>query len=164
MKFVPMTEEELARASLLEAGVYPFEVLSAQDKISKTGNEMIELKLNVFGNNGENVHVFDYLLEKMSFKLRHFCEATGLLSLYERGELEAIVCPEKQGFCKIAVDKGNANYAAKNVVQDYLKPETTAKPIPLTIAPDIPRKLTPQEFAAKHGIDLNAKLDEDIPF
>ena len=56
MKFTPMTEAEIVSASLLEAGEYPFEVLAASEEISKAGNEMIRVKLAVFGPNGQQAH------------------------------------------------------------------------------------------------------------
>lgn len=31
-------------------------------------------------------------------------------------------------------------------------------------APKVPRKLTPEEFNTKHGVDAGAKFDDDIPF
>lgn len=167
-----MTQEEIARASLLEPGVYGFEVIGALDKVSKAGNEMIELKLNVFGNEKE-AHVYDYLMEKMAFKLRHFAECTGLLAEYESGTLDAYRCNNKVGYCKLAVDPGNGDFLPKNVVKDYVKPETPlpklapqVAPASAAGAPEMPRKLTPEEFNAKHGLDPKAVLDDDldIPF
>lgn len=168
MKFTPMTKEEIELANLLAPGVYPFEILSATDEISKTGNEMIKLKLNVFSEDRE-VHVFDYLLEKMAFKLRHFAEATDMLADYEAGKINAWHCVDKVGYCKLAIDQGNGEFPAKNVVKDYLKPEVPlTKPAapPTTPASEVPRKLAPEEFAAKNRIDTDtgAKFDDDIPF
>jgi hypothetical protein len=153
-----MSEEELAQSSLLEPGVYPFEVLAASEELSKAGNEMIAIKLTVFGNNGEKIHVFDYLLEKVAFKLRHFCEATGLLTKYENGTLSELDCEAKTGFVKLAIEPGNGGYSPKNTVKDYVVKEKTAS------AQDMPRKLTPEEFNKKHGIDPTKTFDDDIPF
>ena len=153
-----MSEEELIQSSLLPAGVYPFEVMMAADKISKTGNEMIELKLNVFGDNQE-AHVFDYLLEKMAFKLRHFAEATGLIGEYERGELEALSCLNKMGYAKIGIDKGNGSFPPKNTVVDYLKPETpiTKNGLLEALNPTVPKP-------ASKAPDNGAPFDDDVPF
>jgi len=165
MRFSPLSEDELARASLLEPGVYPFEVISASEELSKAGNEMIRVKLNVFGPDGQNVHVFDYLMEKLQYKLRHFCEATGLLQKYEAGTLSEVDCEGKTGFVKIKIDPANGSYSAKNSVQDYVKPgDAPAAPDAAPAAPEVPRKLTPEEFNAKHGVDAGAKFDDDIPF
>ena len=159
-----MTEDELIQSSLLPAGIYPFEVMMAADKISKTGNEMIELKLNVFGDNQE-AHVFDYLLEKMAFKLRHFAEATGLIGEYERGELQALSCLNKMGYCKLGIDKGNGSFPPKNVVLDYVKAEVAGAPATKNslleaLSPDTP-KPTSQLAPAAAG---DKPFDDDIPF
>lgn len=169
MRFSPMTEDELARAPLLEPGVYPFEVIAASEELSKAGNEMIRVKLAVFGPNGQQTHVYDYLMEKMAFKLRHFCEATGLLQKYEAGTLSEVDCEGKGGYVKIKIDPANGSYSAKNSVQDYVKPEVPlTKPAATSGAgvAGVPRKLKPEEFNAKHGIDTKAVMDDDldIPF
>ncbi len=169
MKFTPMTEAEIVSASLLEAGEYPFEVLAASEEISKAGNEMIRVKLAVFGPNGQQAHVYDYLMEKMAFKLRRFCETTGLLAKYEAGTLGELDCEGKKGTVKIAIESANGKYNAKNVVKDYLKPEVPlTKPAATSGAgvAGVPRKLKPEEFNAKHGIDTKAVMDDDldIPF
>lgn len=161
MRFSPMSEDELARASLLEPGVYPFEVISASEELSKAGNEMIRVKLNVFGPNDQQAHIFDYLMHhnpKVAYKMRHFCEATGLLQKYEAGTLSEADCEGKTGFVKIKIDPANGQYSAKNAVVDYVKPDAAPA------APEVPRKLTPEEFNAKHGVDAGAKFDDDIPF
>lgn len=168
MRFTPKTEDELARASLLEAGVYPFEVLVASEGLSKTGNEMIKLKLNVFGNSGEQVHVFDYLLEKLEFKLRHFCETIGLLEKYEKGTLSEMDCEGKSGFVKIAIEPANDRFGPKNVVKDYIVQQKVPTGTPVygkesAKAPEVPRKLSPAEFDAKHGIS-SGEFDDSIPF
>lgn len=166
MKFSPMTEDELARASLLEPGVYPFEVIAASEELSKAGNEMIKVKINVFGPDGQQAHIFDYLMEKLQYKLRHFCEATGLLQKYEAGTLSEVDCEGKSGWVKIKVEPANGQYQAKNSVQDYVKPADAPAASP-TAPLDLPRKLKPEEFNTKHGIDTAAKLDDplgDIPF
>lgn len=162
MRFTPMSEDDLIRASLLPAGIYPFEVMAAEDKISKTGNEMIELKLNVFGDNQE-AHVFDYLLEKMAFKLRHFAEATGLIDEYERGELEALACINKMGYAKIGIDKGNDRFGPKNTVLDYLKQETPATKNGLleALSPAVPK---PAPTKPAKAPDNGAPFDDDVPF
>ena len=168
MRFSPMSEDELARASLLEPGVYPFEVISASEELSKAGNEMIRVKLNVFGPNDQQAHIFDYLMEKLQYKLRHFCEATGLLQKYEAGTLSEVDCESKSGYVKIKIDPANGSYSAKNSVQDYVKPDAApaAPEVPRKLTPEVPRKLTPEEFNAKHGIDTKAVMDDDldIPF
>lgn len=158
MKFSPKSEEELAQ-NLLAPGVYPFQVIAASDLISKSGNEMIELKLNVFDENRE-VRIYDYLLEKMAHKLRHFADVTGLATQYEKGSLEAIDCDGKQGWVKVGQDKGGNGFLPKNTVLDYVAhPKgdnklSQAGMAKLTGAPAIP--------PARQG--KADKFDDDIPF
>ena len=163
MKFTPMTKEQIELANLLEPGIYPFQVLAASDEISRAGNEMIKMKLAVFSDDRE-VHAFDYLLESMAFKLRHFAEHTGQLAVYEQGMLDAMMVIGKVGYCKLDVEKGDGMYPPKNVIKDYVaKPGDSTAPAAAP-APEVPRKLTPAEFAARHGLDTSAKFDDDIPF
>lgn len=152
-----MTEADLSRPTLLEAGVYPFEVIGASEEISKAGNEMIKIKINVRGDKGQSAHIYDYLMEKMAFKLRHFCEATGLLVKYEAGTLSQLDCEGKKGWVRIKVEPAKGNYDAKNSVEDYIKPIHAP-------ASDVQRKLTPEEFNKKHGLNSDNTFDDDITF
>jgi hypothetical protein len=88
MRFAPKTDAELADAAFAP-GTYDFEVAEAEDTVSKAGNEMISVKLRIFNKAGGHIHVFDWLLEAMAFKLKHATEAMGLADAYRRGELEA---------------------------------------------------------------------------
>ena len=161
MRFEPKSSEELAMESLLPEGVYPFEVMQATDKISQAGNEMIELKLVVFGD-GSTPHVFDYLLEKLAYKLRHFAETTGLLAAYEAGELTAEMCLNREGYCKLAVEK-KAGYEPRNTVKDYVVPKDKAASDPLTAVP-APPPPRPRPQPAPQPVAAGADFDDDIPF
>jgi hypothetical protein len=173
MRFEPKSADEIALDSMLPEGIYPFEVMQATDKISQAGNEMIELKLVVFGD-GSTPHVFDYLLEKLAYKLRHFAETTGLLAAYEAGELTAEMCLNRDGYCKLAVEK-KAGYEPRNTVKDYVPRDKAAAPDPLTAVPAPPPPPPPRDVrgntprppsqpapqaAAAAGFDD----DLDIPF
>jgi cobalamin biosynthesis protein CbiG len=124
MKFQPKTAEEIAREDLLPKGEYDFEVVTAEEKTSKTGNEMIALNIRVFsGTTGANF-VRDFLLEKIAYKLRHFCEATGLLPKYENGTLTADDCEGKVGRLKLVVKEDKTGtYPPQNSVADYIVPK-----------------------------------------
>lgn len=124
MKFSPKSQEELAHANLMSEGVYPFEIIEAEDKKSKSGNDMIQLKLKVWDKNGHERVIYDYLLEALHFKLRHFAESTGLLQKYEGGEFTSSDCLGKSGNAHIIIQKGRENaeggfYPDKNSVKDY---------------------------------------------
>jgi hypothetical protein len=121
MKFVPKTEKEIAEENLWPAGEYSFEIIEAEDKVSKSGNEMIELTLRVFNSEGGFKIVNDYLLEAISYKLRHAAEVCGLLDNYNRGHLLANDFFGKTGFVKLKIDKDKeGKYPDKNGIADYI--------------------------------------------
>ena len=123
MKFTPKTEKEILEDNLWPVGIYNFEVLSAEDKTSKSGNEMIELSLLLFWDERTRL-VTDYLLESIAYKLRHAAVACGLESEYENGNLSAIDFVGRTGNLKLRVEKDkNGLYADKNAVQDYIASE-----------------------------------------
>lgn len=142
MRFKPLSDKELQALNLIEAGTYDFEVLEAKDRQSKSGNEMIELKLKIWDNNGHERFVYDYLLESMSYKLKHFCECTGLLQKYEDGELRDVHCVGKSGKLDLIIQKDKTGqYGDKNSVKNYIV-ASAAQPV------------------ANHHPELN----DDIPF
>lgn len=128
MDFKPKTEKEIEEEALFPAGEYDFDVLTAEDTVSKSsGNSMIHVKIGVYV--GSQIRrIDDYLLPSMSAKLRHFCDTTGLLAKYESGTLEAADCFGRAGRVKISVDPAKDQYPAKNAVKDYICRQ--AKPLP----------------------------------
>lgn len=136
MKFQPKQESELNEFSLLENGIYPFQIMYAVDQISKNGNEMIKMTVKIFGNDGREHILFDYLLEAIGYKLRHFAEHTGLLDKYNAGEFSSSDCIGKCGKADIIVQKGQLKpdgslYQDRNSVKDYIKSDVIQmKPLP----------------------------------
>jgi len=133
MKFKTKTENELREESLAALGDYDFEVLEASDAISKkSGNPMIKIKIGLYIDGRIKNHVFDYLMESMGAKLRHFCDTVGLLREYESGNLTADMCSGRSGRVKIVIDSKDPQYPPKNAVKDYIvraaKPLASAAP------------------------------------
>lgn len=132
MKVTPKSEKELQESHLLPAGEYPFQISAAEDTVSKSGNDMIKMTVRVFKPNGQFNLVTDYLLASMEFKIRHACEACGILDKYESGELCADDFIGKEGMLKLIVkvdDKGV--YADQNSIKDYIvQKDTDKKPLP----------------------------------
>lgn len=132
-------------------GLYDFEVLTAIDKVSGAGNDMVELELRVYNTEGKERTVKDWLVssEGMAYKLRHFASATGMLPQYERGELKSSEMPGKTGRCQLGIEAGkqvpgtNDKYPDKNKVQDY--------------APTVAGGKTPL-------IASVADMDDEVPF
>lgn len=133
MQFTPKTEKELQQENerlLLPARKepYPATVTKAEDKVSKkSGNEMIEITLAVYADDGSHRVVTDYLMEAMAHKLFHFAEASGLIDSYSQGALRAADCEGREVFVKIGIDPAKGDYAAKNVVKDYFSPKSEAR-------------------------------------
>lgn len=136
-----LTEEEAQneRFTLIDDGIYDFEVASATAKMSKPkpgkeSNPMIELSLRVWDKNGKERLIFDYLVgsKNMAWKTRHFCEAVGLSKEYEAGSFNETICERRCG--KVSVGfrapqpkEGGGVYPAKNVVEDYISTEESKK-------------------------------------
>lgn len=134
MQFQPKSEKDIQSAMLLPKGDYDFQVLEAEDTKSKQGNDMIKVNLGIFHGEAMRLRVFDYLLSAMEAKLRHFCDTTGLLAVYEAGTLCAQDCKGRSGRVKLIVEEDESGkYDTKNVVKDYIcRP---AKPIGHSVEP-----------------------------
>lgn len=141
MNFTPKTEDELNTFEVFPKGEYDFDVVKAADKISSNGNPMIEISISIYAQDGRKNNVFDYLLEIVAYKLKHFCEAVGLSKEYQAGTLTADMCLNRAGKCIIGIQPKKGEYAEKNIVKDY---------IPLD--------------AAAAALDAFSKREEDIPF
>lgn len=135
MQFQPKTEAEIKAANLLPDGVYDFEVFDAIEKESKSGNEMIELHLRVFKDDGSTRQMRDWILASFARKLKHFCEACGLTKQYEDGTLTADHCIGMAGKVRV-VQQTRKGYDPQNSVEDYIIPDAgsvaTRKPAPAT--------------------------------
>lgn len=150
MKFTPKTEEQIATENLIPEGTYSFEVKQAMEETSKSGNPMIHLLLHVFVDDSIR-QLDDYLLEKMAFKLRHFCASTDLLDLYQQGALTASDCEGKTGWVKIAVQPDKSGkYPPRNSAKDYSSS---------------PEMESVQPTASRQGLIHNeGGSGEDVPF
>lgn len=152
MKFTPKSEQEIQSDGLLPPGIYDFEVLKAEDTISKaSGADMVKLQLHVFDTDGQPRTVFDYLLESVAYKLRHAAEVCDLLDDYENGQLDAEDFIGKTGKCKIAIQKDKSGqFPDRNGVSDYIV--------------GAPRQSAPvqQRRPAMAGADHDP--DDEIPF
>jgi hypothetical protein len=155
MRFQPKTEEELQAENLFPDGEYDFEVVEAEEAKSRKGSDMIKINMKVYGPNGRQQFVRDYLLEAMAYKLRHFCEATGLLPDYEAGTLTDAKVNGRSGRVKLVTESGRKNpttgadYPARNAVKDYVTDG---------VKPNIP------PVTAGGGSMSSDMEDTDIPF
>lgn len=124
MRFTAKSDKEISEMNLIPEGEYPFEISSGADKISKSGNEMIELWVRVYKPDGKFIQVADYLLESMAYKLRHAAEACDLLAKYEAGVILGSDFVGKTGMLKLGITKDkNGQYPDKNGIKDYIVPK-----------------------------------------
>ena len=121
MKFNPIREQANVEQELWENGQYEFEIIDATEKVSRSGNEMIELRVRISRPDGASRTISDYLLAKQIGKLRNASAACGLLDKYQTGELSDENFVGKRGRLKLAVEKSNNGYPDHNVVAYYLK-------------------------------------------
>ena len=120
MNFTPKKDEELNNFEIFTPGEYDFDVVKAEDQTSKAANDMIKLELDIYAPSGRKTRVFDYLLESIAYKIKHFCTTTGLADAYENGILTADMCLNRSGKCKIIIQSDkNGKYDDKNAVKDY---------------------------------------------
>lgn len=121
MKFTPKSREEAMQSGLLPKGNYQFTVKQAFSKVSKkSGNPMIELILSIWDSSGREHQIYDYLMESVEHKLRHFCYSIGCGDMSETGEFDIFKVMNRTGTCKIRVKEDNEGYLPKNEVVDYL--------------------------------------------
>lgn len=161
MRFTPKSEDELN--PLIPAGVYDAEVVKAEEKQSKAGNDMIALTLRVYLADGNTALVNDWLMEKVQYKLLNFCNATGLRAVYDSGELQADHCLGKSLKVKLTI-KTDEVHGEQNSVKDYVceKP----KPASSGVIPGAPRaKPGAAPYADPNAVGVAAgPTDDEIPF
>lgn len=142
MKHTPLSDEEIAKQGLLPDGCYDFEVTAAEEKVSSKGNDMLEIKLNVFDADGTPRPRTDWIMPQMAKKFKHFHNATGMMDKYESGSLLPTDVIGKTGKCMIKSEpytNKDGLSVMSNKIDDYVKRENL-------IAGD------------------KAKLDDEIPF
>ena len=147
LQFEPKKEDDLVDLLLPGEGI--FKVIDATKKISKSGSEMIEIKLKVEDQEGNEAIIYDYLTTKSNFslrKLRHFCYSCDLNKSYEMGILQVNDCKYKIGKLKIEIQKGLGEYQDKNIVKDYIIKDENKK--------------TSEELNFKNHINLEKQKDD----
>lgn len=158
MKFTPMTDREAraARSYTFEPGTYDCLVIDAEAKVSRKGNPMVELQLEVALPNGQRPKVRDWLMleGQMAWRLREFMHAAGMASAYDAGEVEdhrLIGLPVR---AEIGIQEGDGDFLDRNRVDRYLMPESDAVHQPKA-RPDVskPVERDPEDIP-----------EDDIPF
>ena len=106
-------------SDLCPEGEWEAEILSAEDRVSQNGNPMLELMLRVFGAEGEEYAVQDWVTAtpRMQWKIRHLCESAHVQ--YERDELPPDDFMGRNVRVKITINE-DAKWGKQNRVADYL--------------------------------------------
>jgi hypothetical protein len=166
MNFDPKSESEIRSSMVLPPGVYDFEVAEATEKVSKAGNDMIELQLRVFPGDGGSPRLLrDWLVSTMELKLNRFCYATGLEDAYNEGSLTAFACLGASGQCRVTVE-GDEKYGDQNRIKDYVverNGEALSEPAEVVKSMKRGNDLLAQEW--EQIVADKSKIDEsDVPF
>lgn len=154
MNFAAKTEKQLSEEGLMPEGIYPFDVMSAEAKKSKKGNDMIEMELRVYADDGREHKLLDWLMPVMGFKLFHFCAYTGLSRQYENGTLNAEDCIGKSGYVKIVIQPDKEKkFPDRNSVKDYVRPEPKLGSVKVGLSE-----------AQQNNVTEKAGEPDDVPF
>lgn len=162
IKFTPLptdTAEPSRKESKFKPleGEFPFTVLESAEVQSKSaknpGKWMFKLKLNVHGPQGD-LWVYDYFADWFSeYKMKHFCEATGIEDQYQNGELDGQqnAWSGLQGTVLLEIEDGKTG--PKSVVKDYIEEESSA-PESKFVPPPPRRGENPNTKPAEDGNDI----------
>lgn len=128
MRFTPVSEE--VAAGCFPKGEYDAVVTKAEQKVSKKGNDMIELELTVYGPAGAEATVKDWILsnDTGAYKLQRFCKSSGQWDLYQAGEISADHCLNQNVTVKLGIQDDNADFPPRNKIVDYMPRKLDSKP------------------------------------
>jgi hypothetical protein len=142
-----MTEKELNQKDLLKEGIYDFEVGQAVDKVSKAGNEMIQLDLTVYDSNGKKYYIYDYILESFPKKFHHAVKACGLLKGNKELDLYATDFIGKCGKVQVGIEADKTGqFWDRNVILDYIVNADESSKLP------------------EKKVNMKREIDDEIPF
>lgn len=161
-KFNPESVQE--RSFNVPNGDYPFVVVSAEERISKNNNEMISLQLECDVKLDSKLTVYENLVftEKAMFRVKQFCESTGLMEQWQSGELEADDCLGAEGIAHL--EKGE-----KYMEVAWFVPQGgwSESPTKKTLSPEESRKRLDGLKAVRSQIAAGSPSQtehDDIPF
>lgn len=124
MQFTPLNDQQIKELSLYPEGRYRFKVIRTEQKRSKNGSDYFNLKMNI-DVNGKWLTLFDMLFfeGKMLFKLKHFCDVTGIADKYESGNVMPYDCDNREGYLDLVQRVNQQTGEIQNSVKDYVIPE-----------------------------------------
>lgn len=120
---------------VIKAGVYPATVIKAEEKVSKAGNPMMVVEVEIFTPDGKSKFIKDFITTggeyPQDWRLKHLAKAVGLPVT---GTINAIDLQDKSMHCKIGIKPAKGEYGESNEVKDYLE-EGVVKDDAADIAP-----------------------------
>lgn len=153
--------------NLLPENNYEFEVIKAENGVSKKGNDMLIVQMRIFSPNSDDVTLKDYFvnMEVMAYKIRDFLFSLGMREIYEGGEITPEMLIGKKGYCRVGIEKSkDEKFWDRNVVKEYLESVIYGEKQPdgsLTF------NLPPDRKTGGGGvmpISKDDEFDDDIPF
>jgi len=139
MKYNPLTEQQMQDIKqTLKKGEAFFRINYATEKMSKAGNEMLEISLSVRDLAGNTGDLKDYLLnsDKSVWKIKSLLAAIDKLHLYEGGKITEEIIKAGHGRCVIETKEDSKYFQIKEYLpfsgqneQQFVKPVKQAQEI-----------------------------------
>src|SRR5438105_666981 len=105
-----MSEQEAIeeRFHILKEGEYDAVIAASYDKLSSSGNPMMDMTLQVFDEDGKTRDVRDFLVftKSMMWKVIHFADSASLLKIYQDGKLCSDYAVGHRVRVKIIIEEG----------------------------------------------------------
>jgi hypothetical protein len=166
MRFAPVSEEQAA--GVWPKGEYDALVTEAVEKTSKKDNPMIELTLTVYGPEGKEKSIRDWLVatDGGQAKIQRFCKSAGIWDLYQAGEISAESCKDANVVVKLGADDGDDEYPPRNNIRDYMPKSLAPKGVTQKATGELAGVSPSQRSNAGTGRADPAKppTTDDIPF
>tara|TARA_B100000214_G_scaffold368428_1_gene339965 strand:+ start:7379 stop:7807 length:429 start_codon:yes stop_codon:yes gene_type:complete len=124
MQFDPNTVKDASW--LVPEGEYDFEIVHAEDSVSKFGVEQMFFKFRVFLADGETALIHQYIGGKHLYKLKHLCNSIGCIQFWNDGDCDPGDMLNKSGRGFLGTyDKNDGT--KRNTFQRFLKPKEDSK-------------------------------------
>jgi len=134
--------------TVINEGTVDYRVHNALEKVSKSGNEMINLILKVRDEAGNTDYVHDYLVsnDKAKWKIKQFCNSNQLE--FEDGVLAPDDCIGQRGTCDVKYEHFNGYDNLK--VKQYHKVNK--------------KQQSPSNKTQSKTTQQRPDFDDDVPF
>ena len=119
MQFSNFTQEEILHEDRMGPGTYDYQGSEASEQVSKAGNAMLKVVLNVTSEQGNSIQIHDYLVANVRWKLKQFALSCGLELKLKSGELGELDVIHKSGRCEVVLEKSDKGEFLK--VKKYIK-------------------------------------------